>query len=265
MVEKAPFRKPAQWPEDFHLAYILPVHNEAATLEKTLLFMRDQLGAYKKFSLLLIENGSQDNSFSICQKLVNSDSPEVLAFQEINAGIGYAFFRGIKEAINLWEKHYSDKKNFWILLNAADLPFGFTDLGSFLDYGGVDRGRHQIFIGSKGHKYSRVDTSILRKTLSLGYRAIRRFLLGMQTKDSQGSVFIHIDLAKKLINKIQSRNFFFTTELICLSEKNGQVPAELPVTVYKGIRKSTVKPFKDSRRMFIQTMKLAKRLREKSI
>ena len=53
----------------------------------------------------------------------------------------------------------------------------------------------------------------------------------MRTGDSQGSFFIRLDVAVELAGRVQSRDFFYTTELTYFAEKRDDGVVEVPAII----------------------------------
>ncbi|MGE3974229.1 MAG: glycosyltransferase [Bdellovibrionales bacterium] len=243
-------RKPLQ------IAYIVPVHNDAESLHLCIEQLQEQTKTLPNTFTVLVENGSQDSSFQVAHKLANESSMPIHVFSEKNAGIGYAYHRGMEEALKIWDQ----TSDLWMILTASDLPFTFSDLRQFLTwYKSHSPLPTRMAMGSKAHPRSVLNNSFSRRLMTGTYRLARKTMLGMKTKDSQGSVFLHATLAKELLPKIASRNFFYSTELVYYAEQKGEVVEELPVVIAEAIRPSTVRPLKDGSRMFLQIMELKKR------
>jgi len=92
--------------------------------------------------------------------------------------------------------------------------------------------------------------------MSYFFYLLRRLLLGMITVDSQGSIFISAKTAADLACKVKSRNYFFSTELLFYAEQKQIKINEMPITLRVEIRPSTVRPLKDSWKMFNQILNL---------
>jgi dolichyl-phosphate beta-glucosyltransferase len=240
------------------LVYVLPVHDEANVLARNVERLVSYLAPrHAGAEVFLVENGSKDASWRIAQELeANAREVPVRAFSEEKAGIGYAYHRGLVEAL----ARFGPSPAHWAILSATDLPFGFTDLEAALAH--LDRPTTRMLIGSKAHRESRANTGLLRRTMSLGYRGARRALLGMRVGDSQGSIFIRLDLASELAPKIESRNFFYSTELCWLAERAGEAIIESPVVLDEAPlapRASTVRPWRDGTAMARQLWQLRRR------
>lgn len=235
----------------FTLVYFLPVHNEQTVLATNVARLREHLARFSGAEIFLLENGSRDTSWTIAQELAKQ--PGTTAFKEDHAGIGYAYHRGFEEAL----ARFGPSKTTWAVLTAADLPFGFSDLDAAMVH--LDSGRSRILMGSKAHPDSSVGRGAQRWAMSQAYRLARRALLGMRVGDSQGSVFVRLDLAAELAPKVESRGFFYSTELCHHAEKAGETIVELPVVLEESKRASTVRPLKHGTEMLKQMWELRQR------
>lgn len=237
-----------------NVVYVVPVHNEERVLTANVGRLTSYLGRHPGAEVFLVENGSRDASWALAQELEAKSPPgvPVRAFREENAGIGHAYHRGLTEAV----LRFGPSERRWAILTAADLPFGFSDLEAALV--ALERSPSRILMGSKAHPESKVPTGLARTTMSALYRVARRLAVGMRVGDSQGSVFLRLDLAAELMPKIQARGFFYSTELCHYAERAGETILELPVTLAVSERASTVRPVKDGLQMARQLWQLRK-------
>lgn len=232
------------------LVYVLPVHNEEGLLTANVARLTARLGRFPGSEVFLVENGSRDGSWALGTRLARGWSAErgkplpraeglnvpVRAFREVRAGIGYAYHRGLSEALD----RFGPSSEHWAVLTGADLPFGSSDLDAALAL--LDDPRSRILMGSKAHPHSRAQTGIKRRLMSAGYRVARRVVVGMKVGDSQGSVFVRLDFAAALVPQIKARGFFYSTELCHFAERAGETIIELPVVLESSQRASTVRP-----------------------
>lgn len=236
------------------LSYVLPVHNEEAILADNVARLRAVLGAHEGSRILLIENGSRDGSAALALRLAATVHPvPVLAYSLPLAGIGHAYDHGMREVLAL----DGADRDRWLVLSAADLPFGFSDLEHALPY--LSDPAAPLLIGSKAHPRSEVHVSRQRAAATQIYRQIRHGVAGMRTGDSQGSLFLRLDLAARLVDLILSRDFFYSTELVFHIERIGHPVVELPVTVQPEVRASTVKPVRHGATMLMALLRTVRR------
>ena len=241
------------------LSYVLPVHNDEATLGANVARLVEHLRQYPGSEILLVENGSSDESWRVCQELAATQgSVPVLAFREPRAGIGFAYARALAE---LETRHGADPAR-WAVLTGSDLPWGFSDLDSAAPLLGEGPSKAPVVIGSKAHPDSVAFRGHLRQGMSVGFRLLRRLIVGMRTGDSQGSIFLRLDVALPLAARIQSRDFFYTTELVYYAEALPDGVVEVPAVIEASqlVRGATsVRAIADSRAMFRQLIALRAR------
>ena len=198
------------------LSYVVPAHNSAAIIETTLHALRNRL-AGRRAEIVVVENGSSDGTRALLQQVGQSWShPDVpLVVLSSGKGLGYAYRAGIAAS-----------RGARVLLTADDLPFGFDDLEAA---DRLDRDTHPVVIGSKGHPDSDVGRGVLRWVLSWGFWLLRRGVLGMRTRDPQGTFVLAGDWARSLVPRLEEPGYLFTTELCYLAEGEGIQPVEVPV------------------------------------
>lgn len=77
------------------ISIIVPVYNLENYIEKTVNQLSNQ--TYKNLEIILVDDGSTDNSFEICKKLSEKDS-RIVAIHQQNSGVSTARNTGIKHA-----------------------------------------------------------------------------------------------------------------------------------------------------------------------
>ncbi len=239
------------------LSWVLPVHNNEAIIAPNVTTLATRLEGSTGAEIILVENGSADASWASCEAARGTrGSVEVLAYREPNAGLGHAYARGIAEVL---ERH-GPSQSRWAVLTATDLPFAFTDLDAALPL--MERGA-RVIAGSKAHASSKAWAGRQRFVMSIVYRAARRAMLRMSIGDSQGSFFVRLDLLAETAPLVRSRDFFYTTELAYLIEREGERAHEVPVVLEAHqlvAATSSVRPLKHASRMLSQLVELRRRL-----
>ena len=231
--------------------FIVPVHNESATLPGTMQRLDEARARYPIDAIVAVENGSRDDTWAVLQQLA-ARYPALRIFAEPTAGIGHAYHRGIAEAL----RALPPGAETYLVLTACDLPFGFTDLDSMLAL----PERPMVAIGSKAKLVVGVTPSLGRRAMSRTYQLARRALVGMKTLDCQGSFLVHSDVARRVHPHIRARDFFYTTELCARLEHQGILPVEVAIQLDPEIRPSTVRPFKHGTAMLRQLLALRREL-----
>jgi dolichyl-phosphate beta-glucosyltransferase len=203
------------------LSYVVPTHNSTAVIEPTLRALRSRLAGCRA-EIVVVENGSSDGTQALLQRIGQSwPHPEVpLVVLSSGKGLGYAYRTGIAAS-----------RGARILLTADDLPFGFDDLEAA---DRVDSDAHPVVIGSKGHRDSQVGRGVLRWVLSWGFWLLRCAILGMRTRDPQGTFVLAGEWAHTLVPRLGEPGYLVTTELCYLAEREGIQPLEVPVRLVPG-------------------------------
>ena len=230
------------------ISYLVPIYNEEAVLARSAAAIVARLEAHPGSEVILVENGSTDRSPDLVEELAAALSgPSVRVVASHSAkGYGNAMRQGIDLAAGEL-----------LVITAADLPFGFSDLDEALAL----RRRPALMIGSKAHPRSLVAVSAKRKLMSSGFRLLRRLLLGLRVGDSQGTILVDRDLAQRIRPHLAAADFFFSTELIGFATRMGVDAVELPVDYRNPRPGSTVRPLHDGLRMARAVFELRHRLR----
>lgn len=234
--------------------FILPAHNEEHGIELTVRRIAERLGDRPGTEVVIAENGSSDATWEIAQRLAReTKAVKVFAYREPQAGLGFALQRAFEEML----REHPLPEDRWLVLTAADLPVGFTDLDAVLAIEEARRDeRPDVIIGSKAHPESKLGPGATRRVASNVYRLARRAILGMRTGDSQGMFFIRQEVARPIVPKIRARDFFWTTEFTYYVERAGHTIEEIPIAIEEARRASTVRPFKHGSRMLKQLVRL---------
>ena len=230
------------------VSFLVPVYNEEQALPDTARAIVDRLAAHPGSELIMVENGSTDSSPELVERLAADlarPGVHVLAAHSAK-GYGNAMRHGIDLATG-----------DFLVITAADLPFGFSDLDAAL---ALDP-RPALMIGSKAHPASLVAASFKRRAMSQAFRLLRRAVIGLRVGDSQGTILIDRTLAQRVRPHLVSGDFFFSTELIAIAEELGATAVEIPVDYSRPRPGSTVRPLEDGLRMARALLGLRRRLR----
>ena len=230
------------------ISYLVPVYNEEQGLPACARAIADRLADHPGSELIMVENGSTDRSPVLVEELARDlQRPEVGVVAAHSAkGYGNAMRHGIDVATG-----------DMLVITAADLPFGFSDLDEAL---ALDP-RPALMIGSKAHPASRVAASLKRRAMSRAFRLLRRVVIDLKVGDSQGTILIDRRLAQRIRPHLTAGDFFFSTELIALASRMGVTPVEIPVDYSRPREGSTVRPVEDGLRMARSLLDLRRRLR----
>lgn len=233
--------------------YLVAAYNEEPILRKCIEELSLLPKRFPGSEALLLNNGSQDNSWPLMQQLVQENPGWLSCYNEEGKGLGLAFKRGLREL----QKRKLDPDS-WIVFAAADLPFGWSDLESFLKFAPEEQKKHLLFVGSKRHPQSQANRNWRRVLGSWIFEFSRFVFLGIKTKDTQGALFLRAD-GVSLVEKLQADDYFFSVELVYFAEKQGLV-SEMPITLSPERRQSKVSILKDGWKSLQQLWHFRRRL-----
>ncbi|HWA52062.1 MAG TPA: glycosyltransferase family 2 protein [Patescibacteria group bacterium] len=198
------------------LSVFFPCYNEEANIKETVSKAKKVLEkTAKKWEIIIVNDGSKDNTSEIAHKLAKEDKRIKVIDQE-NRGYGGALQTGL----------YNAKYN-WISFTDSDGQFDFGEINNFIN-----------------------EQKITKADLVIGYykkRQVSDFVI-MTSKIWEVAVFIlfglhvtDIDCGFKLINKkviekiphlTAERGAFISSELLIKAKKEKFKIVEIPVTHY---------------------------------
>ena len=198
-------------PNQAGLSVIVPVHNEAATVERALLDMvlaTRSLGV--PFEILVCENGSTDDSRAIVERLAVADARirlEILAVPDYGAALQH----GIRVAC------YDDVVIFNVDYWSAE----------FLATALAGLATHDMVIGSKVTGRDR--RPVVRRLITRSFNWFLRVSFGFGGTDTHGMKAFRRASAAALAAECVSKGWVFDTELVLRAERHGLAIMERPV------------------------------------
>lgn len=228
---------------------VLPFYSDIENLLASLNAIQSEEAHWEISEVLLCHNGRRLNE-KAAKELKDKTWPGVKLLHTDHAGIGSAYKLGIQNATQ-----------DYVVLSASDLPFGFTDIESFMKIK-EQKGTYPDFaIGSKAHRDSDiVGYGLKRKLASIAFYLLRAVFLGSNTpRDSQGSLIIKTSLAKELIKKSICENYTISLELATIYLKSGGTVEELPVALKNHKGESSVSLIHDGIKMTSDVIQLSRR------
>jgi len=207
------------------ISFIIPIHNEEKILQENLEKISDYLNSLgKEFEIVLIENGSTDNTLAITNEISRKDK-RVKALSIHQKDLGKALRKGILSA--------SGELLIWYPI---DLSVAFDYIPESLreieDY--------DIIVGSKEHRKSSVTRSGTRKFLSIIYNSFVDLLFNLGISDTQCVKTFKAESTKSIIEKTTSGGIVWEVEFLYLAKKADLRMKEVPVHVIDIRRKSKI-------------------------
>lgn len=213
---------------------IIPVYNEERFLKKSIDSLveeinRDKFLSFFKYEILLIDNGSSDDSLKTCEDLGRKyDFFKVYHLHQTS--YGQAIKKGILEA-----KHFS-----LVIFNVDYWDIDFLKIALSL----IDK--CDIVIGSKTLVSSGDQRPWHRRQITYFFNAFLKIFLNFPGSDTHGIKVMKRKKVIPLTSHIYSQNELFDTELILKASKQNFVLTELPVDV-KEVRPSR---YNNSKRIY---------------
>jgi glycosyltransferase involved in cell wall biosynthesis len=206
------------------LSVVMPLYNEgsriAASVDQTLPVLR-MLGP---FEVILVNDGSSDNSAEEIALLSKKFPGEVVTLELARSGKGEALRRGAQVA----------RGEFVVFLD-ADLDLPPEQILFFVAIQRVKKA--DAVIGSKMHPDSTVDYPFIRRVYSIGYFWLVKLLFGLPVRDTQtGLKLVRRDLLLAALAKTESRGFTLDLELLVRLVQLGAVMVEAPVVVQHSMK-----------------------------
>lgn len=225
---------------------VVPFHRDVTRLERVFA-AHDEARRYGISEILFCHNGPPLDAATV-EQLQRGLPPDARFLHVDERGIGAGYRLGIEHA-----------RAPWTILSASDLPFGFSDVRAFVELSP----RSTVAIGSKAHRDSKLPGwSATRRAAGFAFYLLRRVLLGRATPgDSQGTIIIETELARRLLPEVESNDYFFSLEILTLAAEQGFVPIELPVQLEDTGGSSSVSLVRDSIALARKTWSLRRRLR----
>lgn len=196
----------------------IPVYNEERDLAPTVRRLHNYLNNKFPFSaqITIADNASTDGTAAQALRLA-AELPGVRLIRVNEKGRGRALAAS-------WLTSDADV----VAYMDVDLS---TDLSALLPLiAPVISGHSDVSIGSRLVRGARVVRSTRRELISRCYNLLLRVVLGVGFRDAQcGFKAVRADVARRLVPRVQNRNWFFDTELLVQAERAGLRVHELPV------------------------------------
>lgn len=200
----------------------IPVLNEAETLDRQVRILYDFLKQHfpekGQWRIVVADNGSTDDTRQIAEKLC-AEFPELQLVRVPEKGVGLA----LKTS---WSQSKAD------MVGYMDLDLA-TDLQHFIQaYNAIHTQGFDVVYGTRLHKKSRViGRTLKREITSRVFNTMLKLYLGTRFSDGMcGFKWLRREFVQPLMDAgAVSNGWFFSTELLAISEWKGLKMCELPV------------------------------------
>lgn len=229
------------------ISVFLPAYNEEASIKDVVLATRKILKEIaNEWELLIVDDGSKDNTGKIVEELASEDARVRLIAHVENRGYGASLKSGL----------YASKYP-WIAFIDSDGQFDFSEISRFI----AKRQETQadLVIGY----YKKRNVSLSKIITSKVWEFIVFLMFGLKAKDIDCGFKL---ISKEVINKIprleSERGAFISSELLVKSKKAGFKIVQVPVTHYPRLKGTgTGRNLNVIIKSFTDLLKLWKKLR----
>lgn len=199
---------------------VIPVYNEEGDLEKSVTRLRRFLtenGQRWRWRIVVADNASTDRTLAIARDLEARWPGEVAVCHLDQKGRGRALRRA-------WTETDADAMCYMDVDLSTDLQH-LPPLLDALTFGGYD-----LAFGSRLKPGARVSRGLKREFISRSYNLLVKLFFWHHFWDAQcGFKGVSRRVAEEVVPLVQDQAWFFDTELLLISEKNGYKLLEIPV------------------------------------
>ncbi len=242
---------PVTKPEEKYLSVVLGCYNAASQVEKNvdgLTRFLDTLG--KSYELIVVDDGSLDNSFAILRGLEKTLTSLVVLRNPQNMGKGFSIRNGI---LNSTGKY--------VIFTDLDMAYSRENLVTMLKK--LEEG-DQVVVANRRLPESiyTVNNKLIRYVyrrhrFGVAFNMLVRYLFGFETRDTQsGLKGFHRGVAFRIFDRIRTRGFLFDVEIFILAKKLGLKIREIPVQIEYTTDETTVQQFREFFKLAPQLMRI---------
>lgn len=203
------------------ISIIIPVYNEEPVLEKEIKNLRQEIftklpSEFNKLELILVENGSNDNTLAIAKRLAfQFPQIKIATLDTPNYG------KAIKYGISIASGEYVAICNidFW------DINF----LKQGLDL--IIKEKTDIVVASKALKDSQDKRNFLRRLITKSFGLILKFCFHYKGTDTHGLKVFNRKKLSLIINKCVTERELFDTEFMIRAQYQNLRIKELPIVI----------------------------------
>jgi len=199
---------------------IVPAHNEGAHIEAS---VNAFIGALPQSvqsvlsEVILVENGSRDNTAEACRRLAHAH-PDLVRVLSLGRGsYGEAIKRGMIQSTGT---HLSILE-----CDFLDADFVARSIAYF------EAGKGRFIVASKRHPESIDGRPFKRRLLTLGFNLLLNVFLRYPGSDTHGLKSIEAGLAKKLCALAVTTDEVFQTEIVLIAWRLGNNVEEFPIRI----------------------------------
>lgn len=200
----------------FDVSVVIPVHNEEVVIRTNVSTLKKFLDTiFKKYEIILSENGSRDNTLTLTQKLAE-ETEEIIYLTIPEPNLALALKNGFQAA-------KSEKIVYYPIDLSVDLGFFKTSVDLLETY--------DIVLGSKRMDADLDQRPLSRRVVSKVYHGMTRKFYGVEFTDTTCVKAYKKNKLLSIIDRIPTSSRIFETELLIEAHRENYKITEVPVTV----------------------------------
>ncbi len=181
----------------------IPCYNESAVIEKTLLDLPKTIEGVDKISVLIINDGSSDNTIEVCRKI----KVDYIIDNKLNIGLGKTFQKGL---------NFFKKSKYDILVNTdADNQYNSNNIAELIKP--IVKDKCDIVIGKRDIENIKSFSFVKKKLQKIGSFVVK-IIVGQNISDATSGFRAYNKLSSNKI-KIFSK-FSYTLESLIQASDN---------------------------------------------
>ncbi len=199
-----------------HISFIVPVYNEQFNIQGVLrdLYAVLAQNPHWQWEIIVIEDGSRDNTREVIRGLVAEKYPEVqVIYHEKNMGYCASMRDGLRKA-----------RGKYLMYIGADEEFDCSEISTFVDPLLTEDDRHADLV--LGVRWQRNAYKLHRFFISVVYIFLLNWMFKMRVNDYNWSQAWRRDLFEKI--DIESKSLFMLPEIILKAHDLGYKIKEVP-------------------------------------
>ncbi|MCX6731272.1 MAG: glycosyltransferase family 2 protein [Candidatus Roizmanbacteria bacterium] len=200
-----------------NVSIVFPVYNEANHLVHSIRLLLNDLKKHyhKPFEVILVENGSVDESWNICREL-KKKHPEIITISHLSkASYGHAISEGI--TLSKYENIVLFNVDFW------DIPFLIQSTKLLYSC--------DIVVGSKTLIVSKDQRPFLRRQITYWFNVLLRAFYNFPGSDTHGIKALKKDTVLPIAKSCYPLHELYDTQLILRACRKKLIYTEIPVSV----------------------------------
>lgn len=210
------------------LSVIVPAYQEGARIRANLRRLLGELDRMcTSYEVIVVSDGSTDDTVAQARS-VESPRVSVISYA-VNMGKGHALSSGVRHA-----------SGELVTFIDADMELNPKEIRTFVDL--LERGGHDIVVGSKRHRESRVQYPLFRRLQSMTYQVLVRALFSLRVRDTQtGLKLFRREVLAEAVPRLAVKRFAFDLELLVVAHHLGyrrivEAPIELDFQFESSVR-----------------------------